>query len=437
MQRSSIKQQEHKSSVATSNLPRTKMSEDTGSKDGQRKASRSKRPYSKRGGPKRVTGKAPDPNPNQTRDIRALNKMISTLKKQVASLQRKLSVRTKGVREPDAGVKGQEPSTNSLESSTASKLMQESLLVDPFEIVMLAMKDQAVLQRTNSKITRRAKRSAPKPPKSLNRGTSPLSSKPSQSTRGSVLSRNSRNMSASAPSLNGPEPPSGNETEHPKDSVNTNVITAEKSKDVLRKVPMASGSSLDVTLKLNKGVTDPKDPQSVLPKKSNTYVRFELAKPKVGGPDLRHKNITMPKLRFVPGKILPKISKPEPQFRVVEKELYGFLIYEHTLQPRTAEVMGRMVAKGKRFLSTFDLTNYSHLELHAMLVQAVESAMHVPLEEMAVRRSLQDVDSAHNRLAHADMVRDGILGLAATKTPRPFNLCFAGNEPVRLPSKRV
>lgn len=211
------------------------------------------------------------------------------------------------------------------------------------------------------------------------------------------------------------------------------TVMSAKKKRPLKRMPKAAGISEDVTLHRNGGVVDT-DTVDVNPLKGVHYTDVVTPKPRVGGIDLKSKNIKVPAITAVPGRGLTLV-KPKTRKRRVDEELYGFLIYTFCLQARTPEVMQRMVAKAKQFLNDWDVTEFTHIELHSLVVEAVEAAMNIPMKEFGIRKSLQDYDANHIRQVHADMVLHGDLGVAPVKTCFPFSACLAASDAVKLPKK--
>jgi hypothetical protein len=119
----------------------------------------------------------------------------------------------------------------------------------------------------------------------------------------------------------------------------------------------------------------------------------------------------------------------------VDSELYGFLIFQFALQPRTPAVMSRMVTKAKQFLRDHDCSAMDYIEQHTMVVGAVAKAMDIPENEMGVRTWLANHDQNQVRNAHASMVRDGQVGLAPVKTWLSCMGC-AGMKHQHLPQDR-
>lgn len=219
------------------------------------------------------------------------------------------------------------------------------------------------------------------------------------------------------------------------DTVKQSTVTPVEKKPVLKKMPMATGISEVHTLIRNKGVVCPSDPVNELPEKGAHYIKILNPKPQEGGQDLRSRNIKTPVLRSIPGKALPVVTQPKTRQRTVDEEITGFLIYEFMFQPRTSEVMCRMAAKAKRFLAQFDCLQFTHFELHEFVTKSVEAAMNIPTVELRVRANLQDYDQSINRVAHAALVTKGVVGRAPVKTPWPLAACFAGSKLANLPSK--
>lgn len=211
------------------------------------------------------------------------------------------------------------------------------------------------------------------------------------------------------------------------------TATGATPKPSLRRMTKVCGASEEATLVANSGGVGPEDPNLSMPVKAVHFETIILPKPKVGGEDLKSRNIKTPGLRAVPGRALPIVAQPRTRKRRVDEELYGFLIYEFMFIARTAECMLRMSTRAKRYLADFDLTEFTHNELYEMVVEAVEAAMHIPSVEMRVRSSLQNYDSSVNRNAHEAMVRHGDVGSASASCLFPFDACFVRNKAVRLP----
>jgi len=223
------------------------------------------------------------------------------------------------------------------------------------------------------------------------------------------------------------------EVRNSSDTREPSIATVVVKKPPLRKMPKASGVSEDVTLRRNAGKIDDDDGEVVKPIKQIHYTNVIKAQPRVGGVDIRSRNIKVPALRAVPGKLLPVVEAPKTRLRKVDEELYGFLIYTFALQARTPQVMAKMVAKAKQYLNDFCCLEFTHIELHQLIVEAVEAAMSVPTNELGVRKSLQNYDDCNIRHLHADMVSRGNLGSAGIKTSFPWNACWSGSKSVHLP----
>lgn len=211
------------------------------------------------------------------------------------------------------------------------------------------------------------------------------------------------------------------------------TATPVVKKPPLRKMPKVGGKSRDATLRANGGELSPEDPQVEMPVKVVEAQRIDVSfPPKEMGKDLRSRNPKGPVLVTHHGKFLPVIERPRPKRSLVDNDLVHRLRYEFALEPRTTEVMRRMVAKGKRYIESYDLGNEDWEGWYNVLLKAVEAAMHVPIQEANMRQRLQDFDDNEIRKAHASFVVDGSMGRAAVKTFLPF---FGGTKEVTLPGK--
>jgi len=387
MPQKAIQKQELKLSPATSALQPTKTQENILSQDGRKGQFRNNQPLLRRGGEKRSSR-----NP--------LVKQVSDLKRQLAQLQRLVSQFTKG-------------------ASQAGRVEPK-----PGQSNGLPRQDRAPAgpPKFPSPIS-------PKP----NKGESPARSR----NRSNLRSERRKSMSSDHSSTQNVARTQAVRGNTSVSSVKQSTATVVVKKPVLKKMPQVTGISEECTLIRNDGVLCPDDPCKELPEKGIHYTKVVNPRPHIGGQDLRSRNIEVPALQALPGKVLPIIAQPKTRKRTVDEELTGYLIYEFMFQPRTSEVMCRMAAKAKRYLSQFDCLQFTHFELHEFVVGAVEAAMNIPSVELHVRASLQDFDQATNRGAHASLVRDGKVGRAPIQAPWPFDACLAGSKLADLPAKRL
>lgn len=220
-------------------------------------------------------------------------------------------------------------------------------------------------------------------------------------------------------------------------TVSSSTVSGATPKRILKKMPKVLGESRVITHLHNAGEYNPEDPILDKPLKAvdSDLVKTSYSTKRLGL-DIRSRNLTRPALVTYPGRVLPITVQPRSGCKAVESELYGFLIYQFTLQPRTPEVMSRMVAKAKQFLNDHDMSQNTYRGWHTIIVKAVEAAMDIPEVESSVRRALQDYDNSIIRNTHASFVNKGELGRAPVKSCFPIP-CLGGTKQVSLPSKLV
>jgi len=186
-----------------------------------------------------------------------------------------------------------------------------------------------------------------------------------------------------APSNAGTPPvPPGN----PAAAVNSGQVAAPTG--TVRKLPVANGPSLQLNKLMGAECRQPEDPI-----KTRTHAP-------------------------VPPKKRGLAKKQAKTREVIDIELYGYLIYEFAFRPRNHITMAEMATKGKRWLATFDVSEWTHSQLHEMLCSAVTKAMAVPHAEQAARQECKAIAADPDTLKHSKWVTTGNAG--ATRSLASF-----------------
>jgi len=62
---------------------------------------------------------------------------------------------------------------------------------------------------------------------------------------------------------------------------------------------------------------------------------------------------------------------------LTDSDLHYYLQLEFAFIPRTQGIFREMVVKAKSYLRTYDLTGYTHQEIHKFIMRGVRSAIHI------------------------------------------------------------